>query len=364
MKKRFIPLDGARGIAVVLVLLSHISIKEQSVADFLQFQGIGGVGVYLFFCLSAFLLGLGLFTRELNTQNIQHFYVKRILRILPLYYFVVFSTFLYQSFTGGVNEGYLRVTGGFQGFLEHLFFWRGDGVFWSIVIEMQFYVVAPLIAVFLVTYKRIALIILSVLAIVNAIIYVSHYMDFPLQVDLLPYISPHYTPNGTFIDLFITGFFAAYLCVFHKDLLEKYRRLISVSSTILFVTLLILVFILVSQSFLIFNRPFYNFRYLSIIYGVVFSYFIMSVYIGNQINDLLSLRPLCFIGRIGYSVYLLHLFVIQVVSLIPVVSSIQFFISISLIIMISTISYHLIEKPSIELSYFINNRFLTVNKLS
>ena len=49
-------LDGLRGFAVLLVLLSHMSLVGINLVPGLDFAGIGKAGVYLFFVLSAFLL--------------------------------------------------------------------------------------------------------------------------------------------------------------------------------------------------------------------------------------------------------------------------------------------------------------------
>ena len=49
-------LDGLRGLAVLLVLLSHMSLHGINIIEPLDFSGIGKAGVYLFFSLSAFLL--------------------------------------------------------------------------------------------------------------------------------------------------------------------------------------------------------------------------------------------------------------------------------------------------------------------
>jgi len=47
--------DGIRGLAVLIVWLSHSSGRGMPIADFLNFVGIGHIGVMLFFVLSGFL---------------------------------------------------------------------------------------------------------------------------------------------------------------------------------------------------------------------------------------------------------------------------------------------------------------------
>ena len=94
----FIPaLDGLRGIAIILVMLHHFTYyRPTSGIDAL----IGSVlfffwtGVDLFFVLSGFLItGILLDTRG-SERYFTTFYARRILRIFPLYYLVLFLAFV------------------------------------------------------------------------------------------------------------------------------------------------------------------------------------------------------------------------------------------------------------------------------
>ncbi len=75
--------DGLRGIAVLLVLLSHVGFG---------FQG-GYIGVDVFFVISGFLItGLILSAQEQNRFSLAEFWKRRIRRIVPASSFVVFLT--------------------------------------------------------------------------------------------------------------------------------------------------------------------------------------------------------------------------------------------------------------------------------
>jgi len=169
----FIPsLDGLRGIAILLVMLHHFTHFEQTTG----FDGpIGSVlaffwtGVDLFFVLSGFLItGILLDTRD-SGRYFTSFYARRILRIFPLYYLILFLALVVLPkfpavlavLTGqdpmltGPDDGLTL-----QGDLPQWPFWlyltnisiaeRGwlhgwVDVGWSLAIEEQFYLVWPLV---------------------------------------------------------------------------------------------------------------------------------------------------------------------------------------------------------------------------
>lgn len=123
-------LDGIRGLAVLLVIASH--------SGGLHLEGQGGVGVFLFFALSAFLLTMPFASRPdpvWDPARLRRYGSRRIRRILPLYYSVILFSFLARDDAG-------------LGFLwRHLLFLRGDGIYWTIPQEMLFYCLLPLLAV-------------------------------------------------------------------------------------------------------------------------------------------------------------------------------------------------------------------------
>ncbi len=350
-KARIKPLDGVRGIAVMMVFLSHTSGRDQVLVEWLNFVGIGHVGVYLFFGLSAFLLGLGLFTKPLDGEAIRKFFIKRFLRIIPLYYTVVLGTFAFQHFSGTYNDRYLHVSEGFTGLWQHLIFYRGDGVFWSIVSEMQFYLLVPLVVWALVRFQRKGLLVLLAIALVNFGLYLAKY---GLKLDWIAHISPNTLERGSFIDVFIPGVIAAWLATVHKNWLLEQKERLTKWATAAFVVLMVLTFILVCKNFLGFNRPLYEFRFFSMIYGIGFSAFILSVYIGNPLNKLLSNRFLGYIGVVGFSFYLLHMGVFRAMNTFTDwTGSVKFFVSFALVLGVSTVTYRLIEKPSVNLAYWL-----------
>lgn len=90
----FIPaLDGLRGIAILLVLIHHFTLYRptRGVDHWIAAVPVGGwSGVDLFFVLSGFLItGILIDSRD-STHYFRSFYMRRALRIFPLYYLVLF----------------------------------------------------------------------------------------------------------------------------------------------------------------------------------------------------------------------------------------------------------------------------------
>ncbi|MGA2004828.1 MAG: acyltransferase [Terriglobales bacterium] len=96
LRSGFIPeLNGLRAIAIILVFIHHTQASIPALTPFLlylkYYAGLGWMGVDLFFVLSGFLItGILIDTREASNY-FTGFYVRRVLRIFPLYYLVLIS---------------------------------------------------------------------------------------------------------------------------------------------------------------------------------------------------------------------------------------------------------------------------------
>jgi len=174
--KIFFPnLDGIRFFCFLGVFLLHsfvlegaTSQQQQSTYSFLRyyFVGPGHMGVNFFFVLSGFLITFLLIKEKEFRSNIHvgNFYIRRILRIWPLYFFnVIFGFFIFpklkEMFGEVPNETadiryYLVFLGNFDTIL------KGQtpdssmlSVLWSVCVEEQFYLIWPLL-LFIVPAKR------------------------------------------------------------------------------------------------------------------------------------------------------------------------------------------------------------------
>ena len=143
-------LDGLRGIAVLLVLLAHGSntVDLPLLAPFwhgVELLRPGHVGVDLFFALSGFLITRLLLEerRREGGINLRRFYVRRTLRIFPIYYFAV----LLVSFTWPTRPGvrFSLLAYAFNYYLPfHPWPYPLEHT-WSLAVEEQFYLLWPML---------------------------------------------------------------------------------------------------------------------------------------------------------------------------------------------------------------------------
>lgn len=152
-------LDSVRGIAVLIVIAFHtfsrsIEFTQNAFLLFIAEQTtVGWIGVDIFFTLSGFLItGILLRTRE-DPHYFRNFYARRVLRILPVYVFLIvvvifFAPNLEQKFLDWLPR-VLLVMLVFQqnwvGFFFTLPMTTYLLITWSLAIEEQFYFVWPLI---------------------------------------------------------------------------------------------------------------------------------------------------------------------------------------------------------------------------
>jgi peptidoglycan/LPS O-acetylase OafA/YrhL len=153
---RYMPqLDALRAFAAGLVVVYHFSRPVRHTAN------LGAIGVRVFFVLSGFLItGILLHSRTLLEQEkstagtaLRRFYIRRLLRIFPLYYFALGIALIWQ--VSGAREGF----GWHALYLSNVYFigenfvhpgrWGGAvGHLWSLAVEEQFYLVWPWVILF------------------------------------------------------------------------------------------------------------------------------------------------------------------------------------------------------------------------
>jgi len=151
-------LDGLRAIAILLVLLFHLTPNHDSDQGLrsLIFKAadIGWSGVDLFFVLSGFLITGILLRAKAANSPLRHFLMRRILRILPAYYVALSIIFLLVPFAlRAYPTPATSVQAPYWFYTDNYIFpsrpdlggYFGIAHFWSLAVEMQFYVLWPLV---------------------------------------------------------------------------------------------------------------------------------------------------------------------------------------------------------------------------
>jgi peptidoglycan/LPS O-acetylase OafA/YrhL len=154
-------LDALRFLAFLCVFSFHrmdyVPTDPVRNAWLFRIGNVGPLGVPVFFLLSAFLITeLLLREREkIGRIDIQAFYVRRILRIWPLYFVAFFGLALLNHFVPGVGTddpiawlAFTFFTGNWY-ILHHGWIAGSVDPLWSISVEEQFYIVIPVLAAFL-----------------------------------------------------------------------------------------------------------------------------------------------------------------------------------------------------------------------
>jgi peptidoglycan/LPS O-acetylase OafA/YrhL len=360
LRREYYPgLDGLRGIAILLVVFYHNF-------GFSNYFFFGWLGVDLFFVLSGFLI-TDLLLKTFHSPNyLKNFYVKRVLRIFPLYYFslVLFLIILplIKNFPLDFSY-YINNQWWFWAYLQNwLLIFKDTGNattalqhYWSLAVEEQFYLIWPLVILLFKKPKYLlafaGVLLLGVIAI--------RFSLWTMQVKDLNYF-------GLYTFTRIDG-----ICIGSMLAILQYMR-----SRFLNRNFTIVVLILAGFNFLFFffNRQNeFSFPYLAIVgyttFAVMFALLIHETVQGENkfINSVLDTPVLKFFGRISYGFYIFHWPVYLILyeylaawvrnSFSLSVSASQFIISIILTIIglaVSIMSYYGFERHFLKMKKAFN----------
>ena len=150
-------LDGIRGLAIIWVVLHNATELPTTPCGgalqlFIMLTRPGWIGVQLFFALSGFLITAGLIDSQGARNYFSGFYARRALRILPLYYSVLLVLLVVlprlvtmpAPFTTDRQARLWLFTVNTTPQAPY-----GFGHFWSLAVEEQFYLIWPLVVVWL-----------------------------------------------------------------------------------------------------------------------------------------------------------------------------------------------------------------------
>jgi len=342
-------LDGLRGLAVLLVLLSHMSLVGIHLLPGLDFSGMGKAGVYLFFVLSAFLLTWqALEAHKLGDARYWTGYaLRRFCRIYPLYFIVLIAS-------SGISQlgsyGPRIETPG--DILWHLALLQGNGIFWAIPVEFKYYLLLPFVALALFLAAKIHLIAPPVLALIA------------IWATQLIWPAGNAQPNGielgSYLSVFLFGSLSAWLCTAEsRESLKVYPGTWGVIGLVAMLTALLTI-PAAARWWLDPETTNNHFHQSFLFYGGLWSLSVVAAFFGGKwFGQFFELSVCRFIGRVSFSVYLWHMFIVQVVAKhVAIQASLQFLLIIGITFGVSYISYRLIERPFISWGHYASKKWL------
>jgi peptidoglycan/LPS O-acetylase OafA/YrhL len=151
--KRIAELDGLRGIAAIMIVAFHFS---QHTVLYDRIFYVGSVSLELFFVLSGYLISCIILVNADKPGFLQSFYIRRSLRIWPIYYLAVLAFIVIVALRPGI--GSLRAAANYLTFTQNIqSYWFAETPIlatplvptWSLAVEEQFYILWPMIVLLL-----------------------------------------------------------------------------------------------------------------------------------------------------------------------------------------------------------------------
>ena len=345
-------LNVLRFIAALMVIIHHTDFIKtwfnvSSNWNVPSISIIGKLGVILFFVLSGFLITYLLLAEEKVFQSIsiKSFYIRRILRIWPLYFLIIGTALFvipyidfFQLPGYGVNS--LSNTSIFFILLYVTFFPNFGLAFfgntsyaahtWSIGTEEQFYLIWPILIRFVKRNRELLMI---------GIIVIYQLIAFLLQSNVC---------NGISFKMQLIVFWSSFNIdcmaiggLFALLLFKKSRFLTWILNKYLFYGILIIFILLILNgiSFRLFHYQ---------IYAIIFGLIIINFAAGNHKISLEN-PVLHYLGKISYGLYMYHpvciVFSLKLLYYFNIYNPwIMYFVSIAITILIAGFSYQFFEK--------------------
>ena len=317
-------LDGLRAIAVLMVFCQHYG------AGRVWLFGWGWTGVDIFFVLSGFLITGILYDSQGKEHRYRDFYVRRTLRIFPLYYAVWLAILLltpvarwqwnwrwilWPAYVGNYARFlFLHLPGDPYQFDRILFgpsvarrfgspmhLWIGH--FWSLCVEEQFYLVWPFVVY---KVRQRAVLIRVCVAVIAAVPVIRWLLTLVISPEMLR-MELFYRSLPTRLDALLIGGLTALLLRGPEEAwLRRGRRALLAATAVAFVV----VYLVASK---VLRLPFYGSasNWIGIIGFTLLDLFAAAVILecihpGSWLGRVLSLRVLRWLGMISYGFYVYH----------------------------------------------------------
>ncbi|MEW6469829.1 MAG: acyltransferase [Bacteroidota bacterium] len=311
-------LNGLRFVAAFAVIITHVELLKGQLGldnNWLHpvIFNLGGLGVYFFFVLSGFLITYLLIAEKDNTGtiSIKKFYIRRILRIWPLYYLLILLAFFVLPHFGFLDIEWLK--GPFREnfwplLVLNLFMLPNlalaldtrypvphAGQAWSIGVEEQFYLIWPVIVKFSRRFLVLLLVLTGGIVVAKAgILFLSEGHAHNSFIGVIKEFAAM-----SKIECMSIGAFGAYF------LYTQNKRIM-----ILVFNPLVQLLSYLMIPLLIYFTPELLQDGIHIVYSVIFCIIILNVAANQKSFLKMENRVFDFLGSISYGLYMYHMFII------------------------------------------------------
>ncbi|WP_026859158.1 acyltransferase family protein [Jeotgalicoccus psychrophilus] len=319
-KKRFTEIDALRGIAAIVVVLYHYIILYDekfghSKENYIEIFSYGHYGVQLFFIISGFVIYMSV----LKVKSTSDFLTKRAIRLYPTYIFAIIVTTLVvglssvDTLKAGVADTFINMTM-FQDFFGAK---NVDGVYWSLRVELTFYLLMALLLIF--NLQKRVMLFTSIWLGSSALIQITNGIAGTETTALLEKFS-----MSNYCQMFIIGIMFYYIWQ-HGNYLKYY----------LMITLSLI----------------YDFSFEGMTNGLFTIFFIAVFYlILNNKMQWLKSDTLVYLGTLSFPLYLIHqnigYVIIQKLESMGFVHEVFLIVPLGLSLILAHIILYYVEKPS------------------
>lgn len=347
-QRYFKSLDGVRFLSILAVVWHHSLPPDLSMAF-----GRGFLGVDMFFVLSGYLI-VTLLLREKSglqkTISLKNFYIRRALRIFPVYFGVLIALSVIYGLlkpNDPDSEQFFSLLGIYAFFVANwsLVHAANLAIYWSLATEEQFYIIWP--AIEKVLSPKFSLPLLLIIIAINQCInfgfldgfFASLYgQSHQVELEIL---------NVTFTPICL-GVLLAHL-LHNQRLFEKLYPFISHYLMSIFVFIVLLTVIVISPKDLS-GWPRLLIQLLMFVWLAT-----LVVREKHVLEGVMIFKPIKRMGQISYGMYVYHMFALHIVrellSRYGVEMSYYLFIfGLALTVIIAELSFRLYESPILSLS--------------
>ena len=306
-----------RGVAILLVFFLHITQNFDPTLfnnELKLFFNMGQFGVQLFFIISSITLCSSI--RNRNEGTFLYFYIRRLFRIIPIYYISIIIYFIFNYIT--MNRNDFDNLYNYNSIIKTVFFINTfDSRYfnhivpgnWSVSDEMVFYLILPFLYFIQQKYSNKFFIIFIIIS-----IFICYYF-----IDILFFVNEKYFYYNDISSKYLEGFGFFYTIIFTQlsvfligIIFSKFNKINNYISFILFIAFLFLTFYIMLYSipnnkFLINNGPFYYLITISISFCLFINFSFNFI---NKSNNHF-VRFISLIGEYSFSIYLFHFIIID-----------------------------------------------------